>query len=94
MLKNPIRSPISGSFPGSLFDEVCVAHPAGSGMERPAGPVGMCTPPGLVVVSHQGTREIVKLRPNPLLGQEMKDPFLARLDTVETCTKFRMNPAQ
>lgn len=34
MLKNPIRSPVSDSFAGSVLDEVCIVHTEGSGIER------------------------------------------------------------
>ena len=94
MLKNPIRSPVSDSFAGSVFDEVYIVHPEGSNIERLADLLQLCTPLGLVVVNHRGTKEIVKPKPNPFLSQDMKDHFLARLETLETYTRIRVNPVQ
>lgn len=94
MLMNPIRSPVSDSFSGSVFDEVYIVHPEGSDIEKLADMLRLCTPLGLVVVSHRGTKEIVKPKPNPFLSQEMKDHFLARLETLEAYKTFRVNPVQ
>ena len=94
MLKNPLSSPLSDSFAGSIFDHVYLVHPAGSDVEQLADLLRLCTPIGLVVVSHQGTKEIVKPKPNPFLSEEMKAYFLARLDTLESYTKFRVNPVR
>ncbi len=94
MLKNPVSSPVSDSFAGSVFDEVYIVHPEDSNIERLADLLQLCTPLGLVVVNHQGTKEIVKPKPNPFLNPEMKDHFLARLDTLETYTRIRVNPVQ
>ena len=94
MLKNPIRSPVSDSFAGSVFDEVYIVHPEGSDIEELTDLLQLCTPLGLVVVNHQGTKEIVKPRPNPFLSQDMKEHFLARLETLETYTRIRVNPVQ
>ena len=94
MLKNPIRSPASDAFAGSVFDEVYVVHPEGSDIEGLADLLGLCTPLGLIMVSHRGTREIVKPKPNPFLNLELKNHFLSRLDTLETYTRFRVNPVQ
>ena len=94
ILKNPARSPVSDSFAGSVFDEVYIVHPEGSDVEKLADLLQLCTPLGLVVVSHKGTKEIVKPRPNPFLCQAMKDHFLSRLDTLEAYTKYRVNPVQ
>ena len=63
MLRNPIRSPVSDSFAGSVFDEVYIVHPEGSDIEELTDLLQLCTPLGLVVVNHQGTKEIVKPRP-------------------------------
>lgn len=94
MLKNPTSSPLSYSFVGSIFDEVYVVHPDGSDIERLADLLELCTPIGLVVVSHRGTKEIVKPKPNPFLSEEMKAYFLARLETLESYTKFKVKPVQ
>ncbi len=94
MLKNPVRSPVSDSFAGSVFDEVYIVHPQGSDIAKLADLLELCTPLGLVVVSHEGTKEIVKPKPNPFLCQEMKDHFLARLETLETYTRIKVNPVQ
>lgn len=94
MLKNPIRSPESDSFVGSVFDEVYIVHPEGSDIERLADLLGLCTPLGLIMVSHRGTREIIKPKPNPFLSREMKDQFLARLETLDAYTRFKVNPVQ
>ena len=94
LLKNPVRAPASDSFAGSVFDEVYIVHPEGSDIERLADLLQLCTPLGLIMVSHQGTREIVKPRSNPFLSQEMKDHFLSRLDTLEAYTRYRVNPVQ
>ena len=94
MLKNPIRSPASDSFAGSVFDEVYIVHPEGSDIERLADLLRLCTPLGVIVVSHQGTKEIVKPKANPFLSQDMKDHFLSRLDTLEAYTRIRVNPVQ
>lgn len=94
MLKNPVSSPLSASFAGSIFDQVYIVHPAGSDIEKLADLLELCTPIGLVVVGHQGTKEIVKPKPNPFVSQEMKDYFLNRLETLEAYTNFRVNPVQ
>ena len=95
MLKNPVTSPLSDSFAGSIFDEVYFVHPEGSDIERLADLLGLCTPLGLVVVSHrEGSKEIVKPKTNPFLSPAMKDQFLARLDTLEAYTRYRVNPVQ
>ena len=91
MLKNPISSPVSDSFAGSVFDEVYIVHPEGSDIEGLADLLQLCTPLGLVVVNHRGTKEIVRPRPNPFLSQDMKDHFLARLETLETYKTIRVN---
>lgn len=94
MLKNPVSSPLSDSFAGSVFDEIYVVHPGGSDIERLADLLQLCTPIGLIIVNHQGTKEIVKPKANPFLKQDMKDYFLARLETLEAYTKFQVNPVQ
>ena len=94
MLKNPIHSPVSDTFAGSVFDEVYVVHPAGSGIEKMADLFQLYTPLGLVVVNHQGTKEVVKPKPNPFLSQEMKGYFLERLETLDAYLKYRVNPVQ
>ena len=94
MLKNPVSSPLSDSFAGSIFDLVYLVHPTGSGIEQLADVLELCTLIGLVVVSHQGTKEVVKPKPNPFLSEDMKAYFLARLDTLESYTKFKVNPVQ
>ena len=77
-----------------MFDEVYVVHPEDSGIGRLADLLQLCTPLGLVVVNHQETKEIVKPKPNPFMSQEMKDYFLARLDTLDTYTRISVNPVQ
>ena len=94
MLKNPVASPLSGSFEGSVFDHVDVVHPAGSEIEKLADLLELCTPIGLITVSHQGTKELVKPKPNPFLNPDMKAYFLDRLETLDSYTKFRVNPVQ
>ena len=94
MLKNPVSSPLYESFAGSIFDQVYLVHPTGSGIEQLADALELCTPIGLVVVSHQGTKEVVKPKPNPFLNEDMKAYFLTQLDTLESYTKFKVNPVQ
>ena len=94
MLQNPVCSPASDTFAGSVFDEIYIVHPEGSDIKRLADLLRLCTPLGLIMVSHQGTKEIVKPKPNPFLSRDLKDHFLARLETLEAYTRFRVNPVQ
>ncbi len=94
MLKNPVSSPVSRTFAGSIFDHVYVVHPEGSNVEELADLLDLYTPIGLVTVSHQGTKEIVKPKSNPFLNEAMKALFLSRLETLESYNKFRVNPVQ
>ena len=94
VLKNPVRSPWSQSFAGSVFDHSYIVHPDGSQIDTLADLLEACTPLGLVVVDHRGTREVVKPKPNPFLDQDLKSYFTSRLDTLEAYTKFKVNPVQ
>ena len=93
-LKNPVRSPHSQSFAGSVFDYSYIVHPEGSQIDTLADMLEMCTPLGLIMVDHHGTRELVKPKPNPFLDQDMKSHFTSRLDTLEAYTEFKVNPVQ
>ena len=94
ILKNPVSSPMSDSFAGSIFDYGYLVHPDGLQVDALADLLYLCTPLGLVVVDHQGTKEIVKPKPNPFLNQDIKSYFLSRLDTLDAYTKFKVNPVQ
>ena len=94
LLKNPVSSPGSDSFAGSVFDEVYIVHPEGSGIEKLADLLQLCTPLGLVVVSRHGMKEVVKPKANPFLSQEMKGHFLAQLESLESYATIRVNPVQ
>ena len=94
MLKNPTRSPHSGSFAGSVFDYVYLVHPESSAIDELADLLQMCTPLGLIVVNHSGTMEVVKPKPNPFLEPEMKSLFTSRLDTLDAYKEIRVNPVQ
>ena len=94
MLKNPVRSPLSGSFAGSVFDSVYLVHPEGSSIDQLADLVQMCTPLGLIVVNHSGTQEVVKPKPNPFLNPSMKAHFISRLNALDAYKTIRVNPVQ
>ncbi len=93
-LVNPISSPLSREFAGSIFDHAYVVHPAGSQIGRLADLLERCTPLGLIVVDRKGTKELVKPKPNPYLSLDMKAYFLQHLDALETYTTFKVNPIQ
>ena len=94
MLKNPVTSPWAHVFEGSIFDEVYLVHPAGSGVEQLLDLLELCTPVGVIVVSHEGTKELVKPKPNPFADTEMKRFFLNHLHAFEAYTNYRVNPLQ
>ncbi len=94
LLKNPVRSPLSESFAGSVFDYMYLVHPGGSDVDALVDLLHMCTPIGLIVVEHFTIKELVKPKLNPFLEQGIKSFFVSRLDALETYTKFRVNPIQ
>ena len=94
ILKNPIRSPLSKAFAGSIFDYSYLVHPEGSMVDTLADLLSLCTPIGLIVVSHRGVKELVKPKRNPFLDDSMKSFFVSRLDTLSTYKKFIVNPIQ
>lgn len=94
ILKNPVRSPLSGSFAGSVFDFSYIVHPDGSQVEDLADLLQLCTPLGLIIVDHRGTREVVKPKRNPFVDQDMKSCFLSKLEALEAYTSFKVNPVQ
>ena len=94
MLKNPVSSPYSQYFGGSVFDFVYLVHPEGSSVEQLADLLEMCTPLGLIVVSRTGTNEVVKPKPNPFLNPNMKAHFISRLDTLDSYKQIRVNAVQ
>ena len=94
LLKNPVSSPLSDSFAGSVFDYVYLVHPEGSHVDALADLLHRCTPIGLIVVSYIGPTEVVKPKLNPFLEQGTKSFFVSRLDALESYTKFRVNPVQ
>ena len=93
-LVNPVRSPMSSSFAGSILDQVYVVHPAGSQIERLADLLHRLTPLGLVVADRRRVREIVKPKPNPYLSSDMRAYFLDHLDVFQTYTTYTVNPIQ
>ena len=93
-LVNPVSSPLSASFIGSVFDYVYVVHPQGSQIERLRDLLERCTPLGLVVVDRERTREVVKPKPNPYLNSDLRDYFLKHLDAFEKYTTYTVNPIQ
>ena len=94
ILKNPVSSPLSDSFAGSVFDYSYIVHPDGSQVDELADLLQLCTPLGLIVVDHNGTREVVKPKRNPFLDQDMRSYFVSRLDTLSAYTRFKVNPVQ
>ena len=94
MLKNPVSSPLSGSFAGSVFDSVYLVHPEGSSVDQLADLLEMCTPIGLIIVNHTGTKEVVKPKPNPFMDQEMKSLFISQLDKLDAYKTIRVNAIQ
>jgi hypothetical protein len=93
-LVNPVASPLSSSFAGSIFDQVYIVHPEGSQVDRLTDLLQRCTPLGLVVVDPQQTTEVVEPKPNPYLNADLKQYFLSHLDAFEKYTKYRVNPIQ
>lgn len=94
MLKNPVRSPLSTSFDGSVFNYVYLAHPEGSGIEQLTDLLERFTPLGLIMVNRTGTVEAVKPKPNPYFDQRMQTHFLSRLDSLQAYSEFKVNPVQ
>ena len=95
ILKNPTGSPNSGSFAGSVFDYSYLVHPEGSGIDKIEDLIRLCTPVGVIIVNHTGTREIVKPKTNPFLDEGLKKLFLANLDSLSTYeNNWKVNPVQ
>ncbi len=94
MLKNPVNSPFSASFAGSVFDLVYLVHPEGSSIEQLADLLQMCTPLGLIVVNHSGVQEVVKPKGNPFLNPSMKARLISRLDALGAYKTIRVNAVQ
>ena len=94
LLKNPVRSSISDSFAGSVFDYVYLVHPEGSHVDALADLLHTCTPIGLIVVDRIGTKEVVKPKVNPFLEHGIKSLFVSRLDALDTYRNIRVNPVQ
>ncbi len=84
ILMNPASSPYSRFFAGSVFDHSYLVHPEGSGISKIDDLVRLCTPVGLIVVDHTGTKEIVKPKMNPFLDEGLKKLFLENLDSLST----------
>lgn len=93
-LVNPIISPLSESFIGSIFDHVYVVHPVGSQIDRLKDLLERLTPLGLIVVDRERTNELVKPKPNPYLNTELRDYFLRQLDAFNKYTTYTVNPIQ
>ena len=94
ILKNPVSSPLSKAFAGSIFDYSYLVHPEGSMVDTLADLLSLCTPIGLIVVSHRGVKEVVKPKRNPFLEDGMKSFFVSRLDTLSAYEQFKVNPIQ
>ena len=71
-LVNPLTSPLSSSFAGSVFDYVYVVHPFGTEVGKIADLLQRLTPLGVVVVERRRTRELVNPKPNPYLSVDLK----------------------
>ena len=93
-LVNPVKSPSSASFAGSIFDEVWVVHPDGSGIGEMSDLISRLTPLGIMTVNHSGVKTVVPAKPNPYLDQALKAQFLAHLDSFSTYRRFKVKPIQ
>ncbi len=94
ILKNPVSSPFSSSFIGSVFDYSYIVHPDGSGIDALADLLELFTPIDLIVVSHFEVKEVVKPKRNPFFDDAMKSLFVSRIDTLSAYTQFKVNPIQ
>ena len=94
LLKNPVSSPHSRDFGGSVFDNVYLVHPEGSQVGELADLLEMCTPIGLIVMNHTGTKEVVKPKPNPFVNRDLKSLLISNLDKLDAYRKIRVNPIQ
>ena len=93
-LVNPISSPVSQDFAGSILDYVYLVHPPGSGVERLADVLERQTPLGLVIAGPAGIKELVKPRPNPYLNSAVKSLFLQSMDAFDAYKHPVVNPIQ
>ena len=93
-LVNPVRSPVSRTFAGSIFDYVYLVHPPESGVERLAEVLERLTPLGLAVAGPTGLKELVKPRPNPYLNSAVKALFLQSMDALDAYESPVVNPIQ
>ena len=59
-----MNSPLTDSFPGSVFDHTYLAYSGGSQVSELSNLLQLYTPLGLIVADHAGTRETVKPKPN------------------------------
>ncbi len=91
-LVNPISSPVSQGFAGSIFDYVYLVHPPQTGVDRLTGVLERLTPLGLAVAGPGGVTELVKPRPNPYLNSAVKALFLQSLDALSAYTNPVVNP--
>ena len=93
-LVNPVSSPSSPTFAGSIFDEVWLVHPAGSAIPQMADLISKLTPLGLMTLSHKAVDVVVRARPNPYLDEKLKAEFLDHLDAFDTYRRFKVKPIQ
>ena len=93
-LLNPVASPSSASFAGSIFDEVWVVHPDGSGIVEMSDLVSRLTPLGIMTLNNSGVKVIVRAKTNPYLDQTLKAAFLASLWSFETYQHYKVKPIQ
>lgn len=78
-----------------MFDYSYLVHPEGSGVSELADLLHLSTPVGLIVVTHTGTKEIVKPKANPFLNEGVKDLFLANPDSLSAYEHdWKVNPVQ
>ena len=78
----------------SILDYSYLVHPEGSMVDSLADLLSLCTPVGLIVVSHRGVKEVVKPKLNPFLDDGMRSLFVSRLDTLSAYEQFKVNPIQ
>ena len=101
LLANPMYSPISDKTPpeASIFDYVYLVHPSPDPANEVHGGafarlVDSCTPVGLIYVSHDRWKEVVRPKPNPFANQNLKALLLQNLDAFTQYQKFRLSLVQ
>jgi hypothetical protein len=93
-LLNPISTPVSRNFVGSILDEVWLVHPDSSNVENLSDLISRFTPLGLMKLTHQGVKIIVPAKTNPYFDHNVKTLFINNLERFETYLDYVVKPIQ